>query len=560
LSELIEISGVLLSPGGEPVPSAQIVVISNRTSTTTLENQDVTVTTDENGEYAFSLVPGGYTVTVRYLNRTPVVLGRINVQAGSEPGSINDYLLNADEFYNDKIVYNELKRFSNDALVASTLLVSTTEQIDTATEKIATVAEQTSEIQEEVRNVATEINQAAASTEQAAAAATAAATSAELVVYPSESDPDGIATGLSMTVSGQSFRVVFGDTGNVSAIVYVNDNGIAQQVSTVAGSGIVRRVNETILHASKTDPYFAVADQFGRIGQGLMAWYEDGEFGTSLARVSNSGLNTEFLALKVRDAADAFTDTHGRARLLKFSTGSTTVAYDDSVTVTETDAVELWVLGGSDWKTGRISGLELTGQGAQITRQNCVEMKPVTGAVTAPVTELAVHSLAFVVQVPRMPDVNTSIMLYSFTSSSTAAGVRCWFRLRDDGALTLSAVRYDDNSPMVGTILPPNITEGDFIFVAHIMKLDNDGENYQVLYVGGQPFKKLREFDTVTRTFSTRNIGLGNAYYSSSGWTGTSTVIAEFSAFDYALSETETVDLFHRANIRMNMRGISLAK
>lgn len=385
----------------------------------------------------------------------------------------------------------------------------------------------------------------------------------ELVVNPSETDPDGITTGLLLTVSGQPFRVNYGETGDIAAIVYKNDNGTARRINVLAGNGAVRRFNELFVQASQTGPYFAIADRFGRIGQGLQAWYENGKFGTPQAIVSATGLDTDSISLQVLPGPDAFIDSLGRARFITFGSDSgngTVTAFNDSVTVTEPDAVDLWVLGGNDWKTGRIHRMLLTAQGGELTRQSCVEMPPVTGAVTAPVKELAVQTLTFVVQVPHMTDVNTSVMLYSFTNSASSAGVRCWFRLRDDGALTLSTVRYDANSPLSGTVLPPHIMEGDYIFVAHIIKMDNNDENYQVLYIGGQPFKKLSEFNTVTRILSTRNIGLGNAYYTTAGWTSTPTVIAEFCAFDYALSESETEKVFRRANVRMKMRSIPLSK
>ncbi|KAB8307273.1 amylovoran biosynthesis protein AmsF [Erwinia endophytica] len=122
MSETIEISGVLNDPGGRAVSGARIVITAHRNSAGVLNQSVTTATTAADGRYALQLLPGGYTVTVVWPgNVRPEVLGRITVEEDGPAASLNDYLINADDFYSDKVVFNSVKSLADDSMVAAAL-------------------------------------------------------------------------------------------------------------------------------------------------------------------------------------------------------------------------------------------------------------------------------------------------------------------------------------------------------------------------------------------------------------------------------------------------------
>ncbi|WP_380177852.1 prophage tail fiber N-terminal domain-containing protein [Kalamiella sp. sgz302252] len=109
MAEPIIISGVLSDPLGAILSGTRITLTSTINSTSVLKNQTVSVVTDVAGAYSFSLLPGGYSATVEYSRGGRQTLGQFNLQEGSAPGSLNDYILYGEPVLADPVIYNAIR-------------------------------------------------------------------------------------------------------------------------------------------------------------------------------------------------------------------------------------------------------------------------------------------------------------------------------------------------------------------------------------------------------------------------------------------------------------------
>ncbi|HIE1059670.1 TPA: prophage tail fiber N-terminal domain-containing protein [Serratia marcescens] len=109
---MIQISGNYYDPVGQPVENLRITIAAKRTTADTFRELLVSQVTGPDGEYSFELVPGYYRVTVLYpeANRTTVI-GDMELESNSPPGSLNDYVRFADPVLADPTVYAEMKRW-----------------------------------------------------------------------------------------------------------------------------------------------------------------------------------------------------------------------------------------------------------------------------------------------------------------------------------------------------------------------------------------------------------------------------------------------------------------
>ena len=109
---MIKLAGKFRNPEGIAVPGAKIIILAKRTTADTFRELHVSQETGPYGEYSFELVPGYYRVTVLYpeANRTAVI-GDMELEANSPPGSLNDYVRFADPVLADPTVYAEIKRW-----------------------------------------------------------------------------------------------------------------------------------------------------------------------------------------------------------------------------------------------------------------------------------------------------------------------------------------------------------------------------------------------------------------------------------------------------------------
>ncbi|WP_368900340.1 carboxypeptidase-like regulatory domain-containing protein [Mixta calida] len=213
MSELIDISGVLRYPDGRVAGGTQLTIITNSTDFQNVIGSELIITTDRDGHYSFSLLPGRYSVTATFPHKKPQVLGRINIQAGSQAGSLNDFLNYAEGFYSEKIVMNQLKQLSDETLIAhanaarnarlatehaqsaegsAKSVEQHAEQVQQASQAAAQHAEQTLQAQQEVL-AAEQAAQEAREAARRAAADAGAAAQAETEKLAGQLETDGSA-------------------------------------------------------------------------------------------------------------------------------------------------------------------------------------------------------------------------------------------------------------------------------------------------------------------------------------------------------------------------------
>lgn len=127
-------------------------------------------------------------------------------------------------------------------------------------------------------------------------------------------DPDGTITGIASTFSGQLFRVITDDSNAPSEVIYINDNGEARFIMTLASGqalDTVRTLAEqasadalplkgTIRRADIGNLLLALVDEIG-----LIPWQVDGAggFGSGVAYISKEGIRAG--ALQIMSTPDA---------------------------------------------------------------------------------------------------------------------------------------------------------------------------------------------------------------------------------------------------------------
>lgn len=447
-----------------------------------------------------------------------------------------------------------------------------TEEARQYAEQAQTASTSAEEASQQAASSVNESSQNASSAQIYADSAAQYATQAQNIAdantfYITSSDPDGTLAGIENTPDGKIFRVAQGASSLNSFIYYLNNNGSAVVVAENPGAQALREVNETIRQESLS-PYLAVTDAFGRIGGGFSAYKERNRFGaagntvsddglvTKSATLNADGIDTQKLSLTTYSGPTLITDLLGRAKPL--SSTSQSPQYNDGIQVLEPASYDLWVLGGQNFNIGRVNKRELQVQVSAIVREKSLGLVPLSGSLVAPFADSAVYTVSMAFQVPQLTDASERVMLYSFTSSSTSAGVRCWIETDSGGNISINALRYDANSPRVGEFIPSWARPGDWIFFSHVVSLGNTGDNFQTIFIGGGKYKKCREFDVVVKTNSSRNIGIGNAYYSGSDWQKTTLNVGEFTLFTSSLNSIQMNEHFNRSKVRMSVRGINL--
>jgi len=237
MAEII-ISGNFTDPSGAPQAGARIDIVLIRNSGTAFVGMDVSQITGENGEYAFNLSEGIYRVFVSYGNDSrKVIIGVMNLEDGSEPGTLNDYVVFSDPVLATPTVYAEIREWYKGTRKAARDVASQVAGVSDAAQVASAQATQALQ----AKGVALAASQAA--TEQAAhtaedrRAAEAAAESAKSAVATTGLMPD-IQTGLSSTTAGQSFSVAQGVGSDTAIITYLNNSGVAQETSYIAGTAL----------------------------------------------------------------------------------------------------------------------------------------------------------------------------------------------------------------------------------------------------------------------------------------------------------------------------------
>ena len=247
MAEPIVISGVLTDPLGAVLAGTRITLTSTINSASVLKNQTVSIVTDADGNYSFSLLPGGYSATVEYSRGGRQVLGQFNLQEGSAPGSLNDYILYGEPVLADPVIYNAIRNIHNnvtsvsgevrtsaDNAASAAKTASDAAQGVTADKDAATAA--VLEAQAHADTAGTAASDAAAARDEALTASSAAK---ELITTAGVM-PD-IATGLAKTASGDSFAVAQGTGSDTAFIYYRNNAGTAVAIADAPGVSAVTK-------------------------------------------------------------------------------------------------------------------------------------------------------------------------------------------------------------------------------------------------------------------------------------------------------------------------------
>ncbi|MBV4366308.1 prophage tail fiber N-terminal domain-containing protein [Erwinia phyllosphaerae] len=253
MAESIQISGVLRDPLGAILSGTRITISSTINSTSVLKNQTVTVVTDNAGNYSFSLLPGGYSASIEYARGGRQALGKFQLQTGSEPGSLNDYILYGEPILADPVIYNAIRtihqsvdvsakeaRTGADNAAAVVTRAETVAQDVTQAKKIVAEAIATSE--EHVQSASSAAVEAVAARDEALAAANTAQS-----ITDSSGTYSSVSEGLANTLSGDYFRVAQGTGSAASFIFYRNNKGEAEIVTSQASANAISAQTGTAL-------------------------------------------------------------------------------------------------------------------------------------------------------------------------------------------------------------------------------------------------------------------------------------------------------------------------
>ncbi|KGT86147.1 hypothetical protein NG99_26665 [Erwinia typographi] len=179
----------------------------------------------------------------------------MNLQEGSEPGTLNDYVIFAEPVLATPTVYSEIKSWHEETRSisadvsgqVSVVTVAVQESQEHAQSSLAgaeaalSSAAQAKSSEDAARLESESAASAASSAQNYADTAKSAVTTAN--VYPD------VATGLAATSSGQSFSVAQGTSANSAVIIYLNSNGVAQAIAEVAGTARINLIYNTAEYA-----------------------------------------------------------------------------------------------------------------------------------------------------------------------------------------------------------------------------------------------------------------------------------------------------------------------
>ncbi|WP_034913045.1 prophage tail fiber N-terminal domain-containing protein [Erwinia sp. 9145] len=357
---LTEISGIFKSPDGLPLSSVSITITSTRLTSHSFANINLSQVTDDGGNYAFSLAPGSYKVIVKMPgDKSSLIIGRMEIEEGSETGTLNDYIQFAAPELATPTIYSEIK-----------VWYESTRNISSGIEDKISIA--TGAVQQSAENAAAAAQAEETTASHSGIAADAAAQSeanrqaAELARNEAVSARDvaqsaaatsgmvkDIAAGLAATINGQSFSVAQGADSDIAIRTYLNNNGMAQETSRITGQAAVERISARVAPGAQEAIQFRAAN--GVIGQFRndatleIISLESGDVKTPLvqsAQVNATGIRSNLLTLG--------TGTTAKEGLLPFAlfgkNGPVLAYYNDALHCVAADFTEIR-LGGVDITT-----------------------------------------------------------------------------------------------------------------------------------------------------------------------------------------------------------------
>lgn len=227
----ILVDGILKSSAGNVIGNADIVLTAISTSLVVLGGTPLSIKTDADGRYSFTLHNGNYAVSVSK-DGNNWFSGMITVTDLTVPKSINALLLQ------DAMMAEIPADYWSYFQAQTGILFTSFEKIDEAVSTTVSSKEITVAARDETV-AARDIAKASAEIAQNIADAN--------TFYISTNDPDGTIAGLSNTPSGQSFRVGQGPGRGFK--YYFNDNGSAIEISESAGQAALTNLQDNTVSA-----------------------------------------------------------------------------------------------------------------------------------------------------------------------------------------------------------------------------------------------------------------------------------------------------------------------
>ncbi|WP_152665252.1 prophage tail fiber N-terminal domain-containing protein [Serratia marcescens] len=211
------ISGKLIGPNGDPRPNVTIMLVAVKTSSAVVKQAPSTSTTTADGSYSLSVEVGTHNVMIEAYGRPFEKVGQITVYSDSKPGTLNEFLTIPGQ----------------DELTPA--IVAMVDDMRAATVLYA--------------------QQAGIARDEAKSAAENAQNIADANTYHiTQSDPDGTIAGLAGTPVGKYFRVGQGSGGGFK--YYLNDNGVALEVSETVGVNALNNVEIKTRNAALSVGFF----------------------------------------------------------------------------------------------------------------------------------------------------------------------------------------------------------------------------------------------------------------------------------------------------------------
>lgn len=220
----ILVEGTLLSPAGHVIGNADIVLTSISTSLVVLGGTPLSVQTDLEGRYSFTLNNGNYAVSVSKWGNN-WFSGMVTVTDVTIPKSLNALLLHDAMLAEIPADYWSYFQAQTGILFTSFNKIDEAVEITTSSKDIAISAS----------------NEAILARDSAKTDAKYVQNIADANTYHiTPSDPDGTIAGITGTPNGKSFRVGLGMGKGFKT--YINNNGVALEISESPGADSFKRM------------------------------------------------------------------------------------------------------------------------------------------------------------------------------------------------------------------------------------------------------------------------------------------------------------------------------
>lgn len=314
----ILVDGTLKSPAGNVIGNADITLIAISTSLIVLGGTPLTVKTDQDGRYSFTLHNGNFAVSISK-DGNNWFSGMITVTDLTVPKSINALILQ------DAMMAEIPSDYWSYFQAQTGILFTSFGKIDEAVEITTTSKDVT-----------------VAARDEAVAAKESAKANAEYVqnmadadtYYITPGDPDGTIAGLAGTVEGKSFRVAQGIGADVSFIYYRKAGGVAFAIADSASGSSVKNIAGLIKKSAGSQAFMRWRDNLGTVisywtadtdgGAGfvskLVGFSRKGFFAENTEISDNTMRNKDFAVVKSEDGSFSVKDKLGLV-LLKATAG-----------------------------------------------------------------------------------------------------------------------------------------------------------------------------------------------------------------------------------------------